>query len=103
MVLSFGEMLRNLRLSRNLPQSKLASALEVSVSMIGLYENSSRMPSYEILIRIAHYFSVSTDELLGIVPQSSSAFDLEGLTADQARIIFDILAQFKKANENSLT
>lgn len=101
MIPSFGDRLRNLRLSRNLSQGKLAALLGISVPMIGLYENSSRMPSYEILIRMARFFKVTVDYLLGVEVSASPAFDLAGLTAQQAKAVFAVIEEFKKANENS--
>ncbi len=32
--------------------------------MVGMYETNARKPSYEVLIKIAEFFSVSTDFLL---------------------------------------
>lgn len=102
MIPTFGETLRNLRLSRNLSQGKLAKRLEISISTVGLYENSSRMPSYEILIRMARLFSVSTDFLLGVDIPSANPFQMEGLTPEQAKVVFAVIEQFQKANEKAI-
>lgn len=98
MIPSFGEKLRNLRLSRDLSQGDLAKCIGKSISMIGLYENSSRMPSYETLIRIAKVFGVTTDYLLGVEASKGSPFDFEGLTDSQVKAVFTMIDEYKKAN-----
>lgn len=60
----FGEIIKTLRLSYNLNQVQLASELNVSKQTISNWENNNILPSIEMLIKIAHFFSVSTDYLL---------------------------------------
>ncbi|MDL2232057.1 helix-turn-helix domain-containing protein [Ruminococcaceae bacterium OttesenSCG-928-L11] len=98
MIPTFGERLRNLRLSRNFSQGDLAKRIGRNISMIGLYENSSRMPSYETLIRIARTFGVSTDYLLGVEPQNDNPFNLDGLTESQAESVLRMIDEYRKAN-----
>lgn len=66
--------------------------------MIGLYENSSRMPSYETMIRIARTFGVSTDYLLGVEESSDTPFDLDGLTESQVESVLRMIEEYRKAN-----
>lgn len=63
--MSFGENLSNLRKDKNVTQDQLASYLKVSRSTIAGYETRNREPEYYILAKIADYFQVSTDLLLG--------------------------------------
>jgi transcriptional regulator with XRE-family HTH domain len=60
-----GKRIRELRKERDISQEELSKALGVSLSLIGMYETESRKPSYEILNKIADYFNVSADYLLG--------------------------------------
>lgn len=55
---------RDLRKARNLTQVQLAKALNVSKQSVSNWENNNILPSIEILVKIAQYFSVSTDYLL---------------------------------------
>jgi transcriptional regulator with XRE-family HTH domain len=58
--------LRELREERGLTQKELAQALGLSSkSTITNYEQNDRDPDYETLIKIAKYFEVSIDYLLG--------------------------------------
>lgn len=99
MILSFGETLRTLRLARSLSQSQLAKKIGVSVSMIGLYENSERMPSFETFLEISKVFNVSTDYLLGVDKKNIAILEVSGLTTGQIQAINSVIAQFKKSNE----
>jgi len=64
-ILLFGEILRNLRKEADITQEELGNIVGVTTSMIGMYETNARKPSYEVLLKIAEYFNVTTDYLLG--------------------------------------
>ena len=57
--------LKQLRLDKNVNQCDLAAFLGVSQSTIGRWETGKRTPDLTMLSRLAHYFSVTTDYLLG--------------------------------------
>ena len=61
----FAIRIKNLRQSRELNQVQLAEKLGVKKQSISNWENDNIMPSIEMLIRIADFFHVSTDYLLG--------------------------------------
>lgn len=54
-----------LREEFNYTQQDLASKLECSKSVIGLYESETRKPSMEVLIKLSEIFNCSIDYLLG--------------------------------------
>ncbi|RXJ13391.1 XRE family transcriptional regulator [Bacillus albus] len=62
---TFGNIIRTLRKQKGITQKELAQSLQLSESTIGMYERNERQPDYNTLIRIADYFKVSTDFLLG--------------------------------------
>lgn len=62
----FGGRLRHLRTRKKLRQEDLAKKLQISKSAIGMYERNEREPSFELVQKIADYFDVTTDYLLGI-------------------------------------
>lgn len=59
------KLLRKLRESKKLTQSDVASALQIGRSTYTKYESGKSKPVSEMLIKIADYFGVSIDYLLG--------------------------------------
>lgn len=60
-----GKRLAQLRKEKHFTQRQLAKELGISNSSLALYETDKRQPDYEILTKIADYFDVSVDYLLG--------------------------------------
>ena len=60
------QRIRELRTLRNISQVELASALGVTKQSVSNWENDNIQPSIEMLIKLANFFGVSTDYLLGI-------------------------------------
>jgi len=59
------QQLRVLRTKAGLPLKEAGRLLGLSESALSLYENGKRQPDYATLMKIADFFSVSVDELLG--------------------------------------
>lgn len=93
---NFGENLRRLRKSRNLTQQELGVKVGLSKAVISKYENGMGYPSFDVLIRIAQYFGVTTDYLLGVL--ESKTIDVSGLTDSQVDSIHQLISEFRKAN-----
>ena len=64
--MGLGERLENLLEERELTQRKLAADLHMAPSTLNGYIKGHRQPDHETVIRIAEYFDVSTDYLLGV-------------------------------------
>ena len=62
---SFGTRLRSLRKSYGLLGIKLAEDLNIGSNTLSQWESGTREPNYDVLCRLAEYFGVSTDYLLG--------------------------------------
>lgn len=62
----FGERLKQLREEANLTMEQLAANLGTKKQTISRYEKNQREPEYATLIKIAQFFNVSTDYLLGL-------------------------------------
>ncbi|MFR6246773.1 MAG: helix-turn-helix domain-containing protein [Romboutsia timonensis] len=60
-----GERLRQLRKEQNLTQKDFGEKFNLSSRVIGYYESEERTPTPDFLLKIAEYFNVSTDYLLG--------------------------------------
>ena len=62
----FKDRLKKLRIETETKQEVLAKYLNVGISTVSMYETGQREPSLDILIKIAEYFNVSIDYLLGV-------------------------------------
>lgn len=61
-----GERLSELRKDKGLTQQQLAEALSVSSNTISAYERGINEPDDKMKIRLAEFFNVSVDYLLGL-------------------------------------
>lgn len=65
--MTFGERLKMLRQEKEITQAELGQLLGVSARMIGFYEVGKHIPrDAESFIKLAKYFDVSLDYLLGM-------------------------------------
>ncbi|WP_433542310.1 helix-turn-helix domain-containing protein [Neomoorella humiferrea] len=62
---TLGERLTALRRERNLTQAELARSLNMAQSTIAMYEKNKRTPDAATLQKLADFFRVSVDYLLG--------------------------------------
>lgn len=69
----FSERLTMLRQERNLTQNELAEAVGISRSALSLYELNKREPDFSTLDKLALYFDVSSDFLLGRTSERRSS------------------------------
>ena len=93
---SFGENLKNLRKGRGMTQSELGSKIGLSKAVISKYETGLGYPSFDVLIRIAKFFGVTTDYLLGV--SGDKLMDITGLTESQADLLHRMVAELRTAN-----
>lgn len=93
-------MIKNLKTLRNefkISQQKLADAVGVSQQSINKYENQDVEPDIAILIKIADYFSVSVDYLVGRIP--SPEFSVTALSKDEKNIVSKYKTLTKKEKD----
>ena len=64
--MNFSIRLENLLEEENLSQKQLALDLQIASSTVNGYVKNHREPDFKMLIRLARYFDVSTDYLLGL-------------------------------------
>ena len=63
--ISFGDRLKDLRQEKQIGQVELAKEIGVSKGVISLWENQLREPGMSSLIKLANFFNVSIDYLVG--------------------------------------
>lgn len=62
---SFSDRLKDIRTDKDITQKAMAEFLGIATNAYQNYEYGKREPSYEILLKLADFFQVSTDYLLG--------------------------------------
>ena len=75
------QRLYELRKAKNITQQRLAIDLGIDQTSISSYECGKYLPTVEVLIKLAEYFCVSTDYLLGL---SNIKTPLKTVSTDQA-------------------
>ncbi|MBQ7976593.1 MAG: helix-turn-helix domain-containing protein [Clostridia bacterium] len=90
----FGDILKKLRIEKDLSQEELATIINVSKSTIGMYEQGNRIPKADATLRkLAEFFNVSIDYLMGF---SDNKYPSPGITEDYVTfpVIGDIAAGY---------
>ena len=88
-----GERVKELRKQQGLTQVQVAERLGLSKAVISSYEVASRHPSYDILIKMAALYGVTTDYLLGL--DNRRLIDVSWLTPNQLTAVEALLKSYK--------
>ena len=92
----FGDLLRDLRESRDLQQKTVANALHISNKLLSSYERNISYPPLDTLVAICEYYNVSADFLLQIEPKpiteniehkEQPGYNIVALTPEQKRVL----------------
>ena len=89
-----GKKLKMLRNKHKYTQPELANLVGVTKSTIAAYENDTRLPSYDVLIKLSHVLKTSTDYLL--LDKQSATIDTTGLNDEQIGAL-SVMAEYFKA------
>lgn len=65
MARKYNEVLKELRIERKLTQAEIAKIINISQRAYSFYEKGEREPSIETILKLAEYYQVPTDILLG--------------------------------------
>lgn len=102
--------IKELREEKGLMQKELGDIIGISQNTLSQYENGKREPDYETLKKIAEYFDVSTDYLLGLVDvknpeanpdeiQVAFSSGFAGLNEENKQTAMNIIAGLKAKQE----
>ena len=89
--------IKKLRTSCGITQVELANKLGVTKQCVSNWENDNIQPSIEMLIKIAKYFKVSADYILGI--DNDKTIDVSNLTDKQIAHIRYIGRDLEELNQ----
>ena len=87
------EKIKELRKAKRVSQVEMASALGLTKQCVSNWENDNIQPSIEMLVKIADYFGVTTDYLLG--RSETDVINVEGLSPVEISHIRDILTDLR--------
>lgn len=91
--MKIGDRIKKLREEKGLMQQDVCNTLGIEQSTLANYENNRRVPKTDILIKIANYYGVSLDFLVGMTDNRFNSY--KGCLKDlnkflqQSEIIFD--------------
>lgn len=89
------QILKTLRIKSNMSQAELADRLGISRSAVSSYENGTRSPNHETLVKLATIFNVSTDYLLGRTNETEKSDEINLVLSE----IRDLLESANLDNE----
>lgn len=92
--MSLGERIKELRKTKKLTQVEFARIFQISNGTIAMWETDKRQPDFNMLQKLADYFGVTTDYLLGRETQSEKS---EIVVPDKYK---DIMFAFENGAEN---
>ncbi len=96
MAFYLSENIKTLRSVRGLNQVEFAKAIGVTKQCVSNWENDNVVPSIEMLEKIADFFSISTDYLLG--RDKRAILDVSFLTVEQISHISMLIEDLRKLN-----
>ncbi len=89
-----GSNIKSLRALRGINQEDLGKRIGVSKQSVSNWENENILPSIEMLVRIADFFGVTTDFLLG--RSEHRTLDTSGLGDEELSHLQVIIDDMKK-------
>ena len=98
-MVNFSENIKKLRRQQHMTQKELAEKIGISKAMISAYETEMRYPSYDVLIKLAAVFGVTTDFLLGL--EKKNTVDITDLDEEEIQIVVDFISVCKKRKKSN--
>ena len=95
-MLALNENIKKLRIARCLNQVEFAKILCVTKQCVSNWENDNVVPSIDMLCKIADFFEVSTDYLLG--RSERRVIEVSSLTDEQIAHITSLIYDLTKLN-----
>ena len=95
-MLALNENIKNLRVAQGLNQVEFAKILCVTKQCVSNWENDNVVPSIDMLCKIADFFEVSTDYLLG--RSERRVIEVSSLTDEQIAHITSLIYDLTKLN-----
>ena len=98
--MSLGEKLKALRTAKKMSQKELAERIGIAKSVISFYESGDRFPSYDVLIKIARIFNVTTDYLLDV--ERERTVNVSGLSEEDIAAVTTVIDALKRKSNGKM-
>lgn len=93
-----GEKLKSLRIEKKLTQKQVADRIGLAISAVSSYESGTRYPSYDVLVKLARIFHISTDYLLGMTDKRN--IDVTGLSDNEIELVSQLVDTLRNKNND---
>ena len=93
-MLDFSQRLKQLRRDRHLTQAQVAKRIGVTAAMVSSYETDIRLPSYEVMVRLADLFGVTVGYLL--CRRGRRVLGIWDLSEEEAALVCGMVELLKK-------
>ena len=93
-MVDFSQRLKKLRQDKHLTQAQVAARVGVTASMVSSYETDIRLPSFEVMVRLADLFGVTVDYLL--CREDRRLLDISALSDEEAAAVCSLVELLKK-------
>ena len=94
---NLGNRIRTYRTAAKMTQQEFAERLGITGASISAYENGTRCPSLDIIVKIAKLLNITTDELL-TGKTVKVRLDVTGPTCRQRELIGELILEFEESN-----
>ncbi len=88
-MVNMGGKLKTLRTEKKLTQKQVADQIGLAISAVSSYESGTRYPSYDVLVKLANIFHVSTDYLIGMTDTRN--VDVTGLKDSEIELVSQLV------------
>lgn len=92
------DKIKQLRESKDMTQTQLAKAFNVTRSSVNAWEMGISVPSTQYIIELAKFFQISTDYLLGM--KTTETISLQGLNEKDINILYQMAEHLKEKNKH---
>lgn len=96
-MVDFSVRLKQLRMDKHLTQAQVAKRVGVTASMVSSYETDIRLPSFDVMVRIADLFGVTVDYLL--CREDKRFIDISQLSDEEAAVVCNMVELLKKRSK----
>ena len=103
MIKGLADKLEKLRASHNFSCAFVASQIHMATQTISDYETGKCQPSLEAIIKLATFYKVSADYLLGLEKVDSDNYvDVTTLTTSQKAAVRQVATVYAETNHNKI-